>query len=166
MSASGPPGLLVRFTHLSLIVQLHPPDPHHPHPPPCKLGVGSSWSLNLLALVHWETAYLLPTMVDSKDVPRLSVGAGRKAPSPPLPPPQSGKGKLRHRSHRTGTKSSGSSQNQTSNLADSGETATCPMVCMEGELPDGAFAALHPWFRALALPAAVEVPGGLHHRPY
>nr|XP_005890505.1 PREDICTED: one cut domain family member 3 [Bos mutus] len=44
-----------------------------PHTPLCKLGVGSSWSFNLLALLHWETAYPLPTMVDSKDVPRLSI---------------------------------------------------------------------------------------------
>lgn len=61
-------------------------DPHRP-PLPCKLGVGSSWFLNLLALVHWETAHLLPTMVDCKDLPRLSGGAGRKASSPPLTPP-------------------------------------------------------------------------------
>lgn len=80
--------------------------------------------------------------------------------------PQSGKRKLRHRSHHTGTKSSGSSQNQTSNPAEGGETATCPMVCMEGELPDRAFPALHPRFRVLALPAEVGAPGGHHHRPY
>lgn len=62
-------------------------DPHRP-PLPCKLGVGSSWFLNLLALVHWETAHLLPTMVDCKDLPRLS-GGGRQEGILPFshPPP-------------------------------------------------------------------------------